>query len=145
MKTSKLFVLSACLCALSLLSCKTNTPSQSDEQEKGYETIMVSDLSSVRVVKGYVYMRNDSLFGIDWEHGYRMKIGAMGAVNSLFDIKTVPTEWTEILPAKVGQGYVIDFKSSPIFTRVYVKEYIDKGGVTGYRVAIDDSWNQLAD
>ena len=72
----------------------------------------------------------------------------VGRVNNLNKVNYVPIDgWQEIIEIKEGCGYVVEWQYYGWieYGRIFFKEFIDKGGIKGYRVQAQIPWNPLTD
>ena len=113
---------------------------------------------------GYYYIKLcGNMFGnfVDTHNGYAakntmksVKFVNIGKVNNLNEIKEIPnTGFSEKADITVGNGYVIEvtyeYKYNGVYTsdiyycRLFVKEYLNYGAVSGYKYAFQRDWNTL--
>jgi len=78
----------------------------------------------------------------------------VGKVNSLKQIKEIPsTGYSDKAAIKVGYGYVfkVNYKTQypekkyTYYCRLFIKEYLNYGAVSGYKVQWQKDWNPLYD
>jgi len=108
----------------------------------------------IRLCGGYVYGELDQTYP-----GYTsdpifisIDIVNVGKVNSLTQIKEIPsTGYSDKAEIKVGYGYVFKVsyktqhpeKNYTYYCRLYIKEYLNYGAVSGYKYAFQQDWNPL--
>lgn len=130
-------------------SCdQKNSPSQSDV---GTEKIVQlglpytlydggSDGYSLRFFKSYMttYETNPN---------YHYAFIDFGKVNNLSQINYISGDWKDNkIDISVGHGYIVQKHDHPSsYLRLYIKEYIDKGDVQGYRIVYQAGWNPIYD
>lgn len=140
----KLLVCILAVMPLLFVSCKKDDKSnvQEPKNDVGEERIVQVGYTVAHIdYWDFVEIQDGSMSCI-FSDGY---VASVGAVNSLKEVDYVPTSgWEKNIAIKLGHGYVVKCENRPYqFSRIRFLERIDKGGVIGYRIRIQDNWNPL--
>ena len=132
---------------LTFISCEQgNNPSQSNNDVGEEMIVQLGILNCVgdQTYPIYYLLFTDSYMinGTDADY---YKFVDFGPVNKLSQIDYIPDGWREDrIDISVGHGYIVQRVECPnTFLRLYIKEFIDKGGVQGYRIVYQKGWNPL--
>ena len=108
----------------------------------------------IRLCDGYVYGELDQTYPGYTSDPIFLSIDVVnvGKVNSLTQIKEIPsTDYSDKAEIIVGYGYVFKVnyrtqhpeKNYSYYCRLFIKEYMNYGAVSGYKVQWQTNWNPL--
>lgn len=134
---------------LTFISCdQSNSPSQNNN-DVGKEITMQIGYSGPEEPYGLTFFEGFVTGSGYYSQYYDYKFVDFGKANKLSQINYIPTDgWVANgINISVGHGYIVraDSKNNDYTTymRMYIKEFIDKGEVKGYRIVYQTHWNPL--